>query len=127
MARNRALDHLASIARNKKAIQAIYDSLSGVNNATEELLQAQESQQLIYRALARLPEKKQTIFWLSRRDGLTHQEIAQRMNMSVQTVKNNLTDVLKYVRIYLSGHSELLAIAFFMQCSYLLFQDAPVF
>lgn len=127
MARNRALDHLSSIARNKKAIQAIYDSITGVNNTTEELLQAQESQQLIYKALAQLPEKKQTIFWLSRRDGLTHQEIAQRMNMSVQTVKNNLTDILKYVRIYLSGHSELLALAFFLQYSYLLFQDAPVF
>jgi len=124
MARNRALDHLTSIARNKKAIEAIYDSITGANNTTEELLQAQESQQLIYKALAQLPEKKQTIFWLSRRDGLSHQEIAQRMNMSVQTVKNNLTDILKYVRIYLSGHSELLAIAFFMQFSYLIFQDA---
>lgn len=123
MARNRALDHLASIARNKKAIEAVYLNITGGNNATEEQLQAQESQQLIYQALAKLPEKKQTIFWLSRRDGLTHQEIAQRMNMSVQTVKNNLTDILKYVRIYLSGHSEILAFAFFAQTSCLLFRD----
>jgi RNA polymerase sigma-70 factor (ECF subfamily) len=127
MARNRALDHLTSIARNKKAIEAIYVNITGANNATEELLQAQESQQLIYKALAKLPEKKQTIFWLSRRDGLTHQEIAQRMNMSVQTVKNNLTDILKYVRIYLSGHSEILAIAFLAQTSYQLFQDSLLF
>ena len=87
----------------------------------KNLLQAQESQQLIYKAVSQLPEKKQAIFWLSRREGLTHQEIAQRMNMSVQTVKNNLTDILKYVKIYLSGHSELLAMAFWMQTSYFLF------
>lgn len=121
MARNRALDHLTSIARNKKAIQAIYINIAAGNNPTEELLQAQESQQLIYKALSQLSEKKQTIFWLSRRDGLTHQEIAQRMNMSVQTVKNNLTDTLKYIRIYISGHSELLAIVFWIQTSYLVF------
>lgn len=121
MARNRAVDHLTSLARNKKAMQAIYINIAAANNPTEELLQAQESQQLIYKALAQLPEKKQTIFWLSRRDGLTHQEIAQRMNMSVQTVKNNLTDILKYIRIYISGHSELLAVVFWVQTSYLIF------
>ena len=121
MARNRALDHLASIARNKKAIQALYINIAAGNNPTDELLQAQESQQLIYKALSQLPEKKQTIFWLSRRDGLTHQEIAERMGMSVQTVKNNLTDTLKYIRIYISGHSELLAVVLWLQTGYLIF------
>ncbi|KAA2241374.1 RNA polymerase sigma-70 factor [Chitinophaga agrisoli] len=111
MARNRALDLLTSIARNKKAVQMIWANISASNNLTEELLQAQESQQLIYKAIAQLPEKKQAIFWLSRRDGLSHQEIAQQLGISVQTVKNNLTDILKYVRIYLSGHSELLTVA----------------
>jgi RNA polymerase sigma-70 factor (ECF subfamily) len=121
MARNRALDYLASIARNKKAVEFVWANITASNNLTEELLEAQESRQLIYKAVSQLPEKKQAIFWLSRREGLTHQEIAERMNMSVQTVKNNLTDILKYVKMYLSRHSELLAMAFWMQTSFLLF------
>ena len=111
MARNRALDLLTSIARNKKAAQMVWANIAASNNLTEELLQAQESQQLIYKAVAQLPEKKQAIFWLSRKEGLSHQEIAQRLGISVQTVKNNLTDILKYIRLYLSGHSELLTVA----------------
>lgn len=121
MARNRALDYLTSTARNRKAMEAVWANISASNNLTEEMLQAQESRQLIYSAIAKLPEKKQAIFWLSRREGLTHQEIAQRMNMSVQTVKNNLTDILKYIKMHLSGHSELLAVAFWMQTGYFFF------
>ncbi|GAA0537838.1 RNA polymerase sigma-70 factor (ECF subfamily) [Chitinophaga japonensis] len=116
MARNRALDLLSSMAKDKKAMQAVWTSISRFQfqNLTEELLASRESQELIYKAVAQLPEKKQAIFWLSRRDGLTHQEIAQQMGISVQTVKNNLTDILKYVKIYLSGHSELLSIIIYI-------------
>ena len=110
MARNRALDLLAALAKDKKAMQAIWANLSPLQNITEELLQAQESQRLINEVIAQLPEKKQAIFWLSRRDGLSHQEIARQMDVSVQTVKNNLTDILKYIRLYLSRHAQLLSI-----------------
>jgi len=110
MARNRALDLLAALAKDKKAMQAIWANLSPLQNVTEELLQAQESQRLINEVIAQLPEKKQAIFWLSRRDGLSHQEIARQMDVSVQTVKNNLTDILKYIRLYLSRHAQLLSI-----------------
>jgi RNA polymerase sigma-70 factor (ECF subfamily) len=120
MARNRTLDYLTNAAKSRKAVQIIWANITESNNLTEELLHAQESQRLIYKAVAQLPEKKQAIFWLSRHDGLSHQEIAQRMNISVQTVKNNLTDILKYVKIYLSGHSELLAAAIWIQTSCLL-------
>jgi RNA polymerase sigma-70 factor (ECF subfamily) len=110
MARNRALDLLSALARDKKAMQAVWANLSPLQNITEEVLQAQESQRLIHEVIAQLPEKKQAIFWLSRRDGLSHQEIARQMDVSVQTVKNNLTDILKYIRLYLSRHAQLLTI-----------------
>ena len=115
MARNRTLDLLAKIARDKQLIKDVWANLSEPDSVTENILQAAETEKLINEAVARLPEKKQTIFWLSRRDGLTHQQIAEQMDLSVQTVKNILTEILKQIKSYLATHSELLAILFWIQ------------
>ena len=121
MARNRTLDLLAKIARDKQLIKDVWANLSEPDSVTENILQAAETEKLINEAVARLPEKKQTIFWLSRRDGLTHQQIAEQMDLSVQTVKNILTEILKQIKSYLATHSELLAILFWIQSYSLLF------
>jgi RNA polymerase sigma-70 factor (ECF subfamily) len=121
MARNRTLDLLTKIAKDQQMIKEVWANLSQSGNFTENLLQAAESQKLINEAVALLPEKKQTIFWLSRRDGLSHQEIAQQMGLSVQTVKNTLTEILKQIKSYLAEHSALLAILFWIETFSLLF------
>jgi RNA polymerase sigma-70 factor (family 1) len=121
MARNRTLDLLAKIARDQKLMREVWSNLSEPDNVTENILQAAETQKLINEAVERLPEKKQVIFWLSRRDGLTHQQIADQMNISVQTVKNVLTEILKQIKSFLAEHSELLAIIFWIQSYSLLF------
>jgi len=122
MARNRALDLLARIARDQKLMREAWSYLSQPDiNLTEELLQATETQKLIDEAVSSLPGKKQTIFRLSRRDGLTHQQIADEMNISVQTVKNILTEILKHIKSFLAEHSQLLAAVFWIQACFLLF------
>lgn len=122
MARHRALDLLARIARDQKMMREAWSHLSQPDvNLTEEMLQATETQKLIYDAVATLPEKKQTIFRLSRHDGLTHQQIAEQMNLSVQTVKNILTEILKHIKSFLAEHSPLLAAIFWIEAFSLLF------
>jgi len=122
MARHRALDLLARIARDQKMMREAWSNLSQPDiNITEELLQAAETQKLIEEAVTTLPEKKQTIFRLSRHDGLTHQQIAEQLNISVQTVKNILTEILKHIKSFLADHSQLLAAIFWIHAFSLLF------
>jgi RNA polymerase sigma-70 factor (family 1) len=121
MARNRALDLLEKIARDNKLMREVWSNLSSPNNITEDILQAAETQRLINEAVGQLSEKKQTIFKLSRQDGLTHQKIAERMNISVQTVKNILTETLKHIKSFLEQHSAPLAIIFWVQTYSLMF------
>lgn len=121
MARNRAVDLLGKIARDHKLRTAAWVNLSQDRNITEELLNEKESRELISEAVASLPEKKQAIFRLSRQEGLSHQEIAREMSLSVQTVKNILTEILKHIKAHLLRHSELLAIAFWIQAGYVIF------
>ena len=54
---------------------------------------AEESR--IWEALDRLPEKRRQIFIMSRRDGMSHEEIAGELGISVRTVKNQISRALK--------------------------------
>jgi len=121
MTRNRTLDLLAKISRDEQMIKEVWANVSQSDNLTENLLQAKESQQLIQQAVSQLSEKKQIIFSLSRNQGLSHREIADQMNLSVQTVKNTVTEILKHIQVFLAQHSELLAIVFWIQTYSLLF------
>lgn len=121
MTRNRTLDLLGKIARNEQMIKEVWNHLSQSDNVTENLLQAEESRKLIQQAVAELSEKKQAIFFLSRDQGLSHQEIADQMGLSIQTVKNIVTEILKHIQRFLAQHSELLAILFWIQASSVLF------
>jgi RNA polymerase sigma-70 factor (ECF subfamily) len=48
--------------------------------------------------ISKLPEQRRIIFQLSRDEGLSNKEIAQTLNISVQTVKNQISNALKSIR-----------------------------
>ena len=76
--------------------------------STEELLLNKELQTLIAREVAQLPEQMRRIYQLSRTEALSVAEIADRLNLSEQTVKNTLSTALKKLRQRLSGSAFLL-------------------
>jgi RNA polymerase sigma-70 factor (family 1) len=121
MARNRTLDLLSKIARHQQLISEVWTNMSQSDNYLEDLLHAQDSRLLIDQAVSQLAEKKQAIFLMSRRDGLSLREIADQTGLSVQTVKNILTEVLKHVKAFLARHNALLAIVFWIQTCSILF------
>jgi RNA polymerase sigma-70 factor (ECF subfamily) len=49
-------------------------------------------------AVDTLPPQQQKIFQLSRFDGLTHKEIAKKMDLSVRTVENQMYRALKIIK-----------------------------
>ncbi|MBC8034762.1 MAG: RNA polymerase sigma-70 factor, partial [Chitinophagaceae bacterium] len=50
-----------------------------------------------------LPEQCRTIFQMSRFEGLKYREIADRMQLSVKTVENQMGKALQILRLKLSG------------------------
>jgi len=112
IARNKTLNHLTKLARDRRLLQQLWVNISQSDNATEDLLQAQESQQLINEAVSRLSVQWQTIFQLSREQGLTHEEIAARLGLSKSRVKNILVEILKHIREYLARYSVILSALF---------------
>ena len=79
--------------------------LEFVPEADEEAVDTSERDARIWSAIDNLPEKCREIFLLSKRDGLTNEEIAERMGISVKTVKNQMTKAFSRLREALSsGH-----------------------
>jgi len=108
IARNKTLNHLTRLARDRRLLQQVWANVSQSDNPTEDILQAQESQRLINEAISRLSLQQQTIFQLSRDQGLTHEEIAARLGLSKSRVKNVLVEALKQIRAHLERYAALI-------------------
>ena len=57
----------------------------------EETVDTSERDARLWKAIDSLPEKCREVFLLSKRDGLSQEEIAERMGISIKTVKNQMT------------------------------------
>ena len=56
----------------------------------------------IWRAIDELPEKCRQIFLMSKQDGMSNEEIATELGISIKTVKNQMTKALSRLRESLS-------------------------
>ena len=81
------------------------DELEHTEVTTDELLQYKELQAVLASEVAGLPDRMQEIYRLSRIENLQIAEIARRLNISEQTVKNTLTSTLKRLRERLTHYS----------------------
>jgi RNA polymerase sigma-70 factor (ECF subfamily) len=80
------------------------------SNHTEEELLAGELQQKIRNAIDLLPSERKKIFILSRYEGLKYKEIAEKLNISVSTVENQMVHALKFLRSELKEYLPLIII-----------------
>ncbi len=90
-----------SFLRGKKEMEPI-DSIPEIS---EEVMDTSFRDARIWKAIDELPEKCREIFLMSKRDGLSNAEIAEELNISVKTVKNQITKAFTRLRESLStGH-----------------------
>jgi RNA polymerase sigma-70 factor (ECF subfamily) len=61
--------------------------------------------EIMNKIIGELPIRQRLIFRLSRTEGLSHAEIAQRLGLSVRSVENQIYRALKYIREKLSKES----------------------
>ena len=65
---------------------------------------SQEIIQELTSAIDSLPEQCKKVFCLSRFDGLKYEEISRQLNLSINTVKTQMSKALKYLRIKLEKY-----------------------
>ncbi len=75
--------------------------LQGENEAEESMMRALEDEDLrshLYAAIRRLPLQKQKICLMKVEQGLSNQEIADQLGITVPTVKSHYTQAIKQLR-----------------------------
>ncbi|MDE5878045.1 MAG: RNA polymerase sigma-70 factor [Muribaculaceae bacterium] len=79
--------------------------LECVPEVDDEVVDTSERDARIWKAIDELPERCREVFLMSKRDGLSNDEIAEELNISVKTVKNQMTKAFTRLREALStGH-----------------------
>lgn len=101
MARNKTIDYLRRLAKESNLMDVLEQQLAISNNNVEDKLNAEELKHLIEEALDQLSDQKRKIFQLSKNEGLSHDEIAEKLHLSKSTVKNHLSETLQHVRQHL--------------------------
>lgn len=103
MASNKLVDFLRKMAHDEKLKRQVWQTISNTSNITIEELDFKHSQELIKLAVEQLSPQRRKIFLMNKEQGLSRQEIAERLNLSVNTVNNHLNEAVRLVKQYLQA------------------------
>lgn len=102
MIRNSVIDHYESNAINRKYVARQLLAENEFCAYTEDRVNLDDLQLIIFNAVTAMPEQRRRIFTLSRYNGLSNSEIASLFGINVRTVENHITNALADIRTALS-------------------------
>lgn len=105
IARNAAIDH-GRVTRNRGRLleRAAPEQLAAPPPSPAAGLDARRALAAMDEALAALPARTREIFLLRRVDGLSHDQIARRLNVSVSTVEKHLVKAIRHCQARVWRH-----------------------
>lgn len=117
--RNHAYNHLKKAAHHQKYQEYLSHYWSNSNNLlqpnqTEKRMEASHYEKLLEKGLEVLPDQQRIIFLLSKKEGLSHQKIAEKLEISPLTVRNHLHRALKTIRATTHPDVELVLLLCFL-------------
>lgn len=104
--RNTTISFLKKAANNSKLREEIFYKSQKLANTTENYLREIELNSILQDALNRLPPRRRLIFEMSRNEGKSYREISKDLNISQNTVRNQLSMALETLRGYLLKNTE---------------------
>lgn len=85
---------------------------SALQRSHEEEMMVTELEIKIREAIDKLPLERRKVFVMSRYDGMTYKEIADKLGISVKTVENQMGKSLKFLREELADYLPFLLLVF---------------
>lgn len=93
--RNRSLDHLRRKGLPTESLKP-NDTYGIIDDGDAQ--ERSEAEARLWTAIDSLPPKCREVFILSKRDGLKYEEIAEELDLSVNTVRNQISKALKMIK-----------------------------
>jgi len=99
--RNRSLDIFAHKKIKSSYIASLQVFIDNQTATTDFLIREKDISGLVDREIKSLPPRMREIFILSRKEHLSHKQIAQKLNISPETVDKQIKRALRVLRIRL--------------------------
>lgn len=96
--KNEVLNLIRSKLRDRTFKDEIYLKAVAEEYHQQSQIELEEIRSGIEQIVASLPEKRQQVFILSRSEGLSNKEIAQKLNISEKTVEDHITHSIRKIR-----------------------------
>ena len=101
--RNRVLNLLSHKEVENKYLSSIQRFTPQEDYSTDHTIREKELADLIQKEIDQLPPKMREVFLLSRKENLSHQEIAGQLSISEQTVAKQVTNAIRILRLRLGS------------------------
>jgi RNA polymerase sigma-70 factor (family 1) len=82
-------------------------SVTMVSNMKEAAIIQKEYEQILLKAIAQLPPQQELIYKLSKEEGLKRNEIADRLQLSPETIKVHLAHAMRSIRAFCLARMDL--------------------
>ncbi|RKR11853.1 RNA polymerase sigma-70 factor (ECF subfamily) [Flavobacterium sp. 90] len=109
--RNQIFNMIKKIAR-EDTFKNVLKHTDSSFNATDSFLKDEQYNILLSQILLKLPPQQQKIYQMAKVEGLSHQKIAEILDISPLTVKKHMAQALKLIRVQLARHINLIIISF---------------
>jgi RNA polymerase sigma-70 factor (family 1) len=114
IAKNALID---TIRRRQKEIEFQENFSPGYNSSstpTDEALELGELSSIIEKSIDELPTKRKQIYLLSRNEGLTYKQIADKLNISIKTVETHMRLALQQLKKNVNSNYEMVILGIFI-------------
>ena len=101
MVKNRVLNQMRDMEKQQALREKMLESAVDYNEVTQETILTEDLKEIIRKAYESMTPRQQEVFRLSREGQLSYKEIAERLDISVNTVHEHVAAALHIVRAYL--------------------------
>ncbi len=102
--RNHAFNTLRDESRKALLNEELSEDLVTVEDPDNTISEAEELYGIVEKAVAQLPRQQQKVWRMNKEEGLPYQQIADKLQLSRETVKRHITlamaSVLRYVKVH---------------------------
>lgn len=108
IARNQAFNTLNKAANDLALKEAVFYESQKSHEYGDYSIREADCKKLRKQAIKQLPPKRKQIFKMSRKKGMSYEEISQELGISINTVRNQMSKALESMRVFFQVHDEII-------------------
>lgn len=114
--RNRILNYIKANIVKGNYLDSLGEAIYRYDHAPDEQIILDDMKGLLDQGMNRLPPRVKEVFVLSRDENLSIREIAEKLSLSDQTVKNQLTKAVNHLRLYAGRGLARISLLVYLAC-----------